>query len=111
RQFAFGLFLAIGDERGSWSGIAEKARGACLFAKDKADKVEVYGDMSLYDEFVQLCQRWEHLGSPGPEDWALEFLPKGSSHQLQEAERAWVIPRKFTIELARLETASEVSSR
>ncbi len=110
RQFALGLFLAIADERGSWSGVVEKARGACLFARGKADKVEVYGDVSLYDEFVQLCQRWERLGSPAMEKWALEFFATNSDNQPPEGENAWVIPREFTIEVARLRKANDDSS-
>jgi len=66
--------------------------------------------MSLYDEFVQLCERWERLGSPAMEKWALEFFARNSDHQPPEGEDAWVIPRKFTIELVRLQKASVASS-
>ncbi len=111
RLCALGLFLAIADGRGSWAGIVEKARGACLFEKDKVDKVKVYGDLLLYDELVELCARWECLGSPGLDNWALEFFPRDTSEQPAEGEDAWTIRREFTIELARVQEANEVRSR
>jgi len=102
------LFLAIADGRTGWGmrgyGIAEPGRGACLIGKDM-EKVDVYGDPLLYDELVELCARWKALGSPGTEDWALEFLRRDACRQSVQGENAWLIPRKFTIEFARLQRA------
>lgn len=113
KLFALYLFLAIADGRTGWGlrgyGLAERGRGACLIGKDM-DKVDVYGDLLLYDELVELCAHWERLGSPGLENWALEFLPRDTDQQATAGENAWVIPRKFTVELARLRKANAASS-
>ena len=113
KLFTLELFLGIADGRVYWGqggcGLAERERGACLIGKDM-DKVEVYGDLLLYEELVELCARWERLGSPGLENWALEFSPRGTSQRPAEGKNAWLIPRKFTIELARLREANEDSS-
>ena len=113
KLFALDLFLGIADRRVYWGlggcGLAERGRGACLIGKDM-DKVEVYGDLLLYEELVELCACWERLGSPGLENWALEFFPRDTTRQPAVGEDAWLIPRKFTIELARLWEANEDSS-
>ncbi len=51
---------------------------------------------------VSLCARWVRLGTPGVESWALEFFPRQNALHVQTSDRAWIIPRKFTVELARL---------
>jgi len=110
---ALHLFLAIADGRTGWGlrgyGLAERGRGACLIGKDM-EQVDVYGDPLLYEEFVELCARWQALGSPGLEDWALEFFPRDAGQRPEEGENAWLIPRKFTIELTRLGKANAASS-
>jgi len=104
-------FLAIADGRMGWGvrgyGITERGRGACLIGKDK---VEVYGDPSLYDELMELCERWQRSGCPGLEDWTLEFFLRDAGQPPEEGENAWLIARKFTTELARLRKANAASS-
>lgn len=106
-------FLAIADGRMGWGvrgyGITERGRGACLIAKDM-EKVDVYGDPLLYDELVELCARWEALRSPGRHAWDLEFFARDADLHPEEAKNAWLIPRKFTIELARLRDANRAGS-
>jgi len=102
RQVALATFLAITDGRGDWAGMIEKGRGACVLAKDK---VKVYGDLSLYDELVQLCAEWERLGWPGLDRWALKFFPRDGLQQPEADEYTWVIPRTFTLEVAQLLSA------
>jgi len=111
KLLALGLFLGIADSRVYWRPagcwLAERGRGACLVGRDKVD---VYGDPSLYDELMELCERWQRLGCPGLNDWTLEFFPRDAGESAAEGENTWLIPRKFTIELARLRKASAASS-
>jgi len=114
KLLALELFLGIADGRVCWApaggcGLAEQGRGACLIGKDM-EKVEVYGDPLLYDELVEECMRWERLGCPGLEDWGLEFYMRDAGRRPEQGQNTWLIPRKFTIELARLQKANGDSS-
>ncbi|MGC8817719.1 MAG: methyltransferase domain-containing protein [Candidatus Hadarchaeum sp.] len=100
RRSEFFLFASIVDGRAGWAGIFEPAKGACILTEKT---VLLYGDAeALYAELVALASSWASFGRPGFEEWELEFVPKGTPLPAKPREYAWIIPRKFTVEIAQL---------
>jgi len=97
RRSEFFLFASIVD---SWADIFEPAKGACVLAEKTG---LLYGDAeALYAELVTLASSWTSFGRPGFKQWELQFVPKGTPLPAKPCEYTWIIPCKFTVEIAQL---------
>lgn len=109
----FHYFLALEDRRTCnlqrGFGLWDENKGFVLspFSKEQEPVTRLYGDESLYREYLEIYERWHALGRPRARDFASEFQILGSVNtqpSLYKQGDSWVIERKFFRQIVRLES-------
>ena len=109
----FHYFLALEDSRtcNTYGGLGlwDENKGFVLspFSKEQEAVTLLYGDESLYQEYLELYGRWQKLGRPRAHEFVSDFQVLGSVNaqpRLYKQEDGWVIERKFFRQLVKLES-------
>ena len=109
----FHYFLALEDgrtcnlQRGF--GLWDENKGFVLSpsSKEQEPVTLLYGDESLYREYLQIYERWRALGRPRARDFVSEFHILSSVNaqpSLYKQGDSWVIERKFFRQIVKLES-------
>lgn len=107
----FHYFLALEDSRACnlqrGFGLWDESKGFVLspFSKEQEPVTLLYGDESLYREYLEIYERWRALGRPRARDFVSEFQLLGSVNtqpSLYKQEDSWVVARKFFRQIVRL---------
>ena len=99
----FAYFLALEDTRAYFGGVLALSQpsGDRIILDNQG--VRLWGDRSLYDDFLAAYHRWESLGYPKLSDWHVRLLPRTEPRPRHDPGAGiWVVSRPASWQTAQL---------